>query len=109
MNKTSSLERLRIKWGLKSYFQVVLILVVFALTGLSAVSVKVWIYNYFELGDNLSLLSRILLFVCITLPVYQSLLLFYGLLFGQFRFFWEKEKKLFRLIGGLFRSKEANG
>ena len=32
--------------------------------------------------------------------VYQVLLLAWGAVFGQFRFFWEKEKRLFRLLFG---------
>lgn len=35
------------------------------------------------------------------LPVYQVVLLMYGALFGQFRFFWEFEKRMVRRMFGL--------
>jgi hypothetical protein len=34
------------------------------------------------------------------LPVYNVFLLFYGFVFGQFKFFWEFEKKFFKRIFG---------
>jgi len=38
--------------------------------------------------------------------LYQILLLVYGFIFGQFRFFWEKEKKLVKRIGTVFTRKK---
>ncbi|MGA0828911.1 MAG: DUF6787 family protein, partial [Flavobacteriaceae bacterium] len=32
-------------------------------------------------------------------PLYQLLLVFFGALFGQFRFFWNFEKKMLRRLG----------
>jgi hypothetical protein len=35
------------------------------------------------------------------LPVYNVILLIYGAIFGQLRFFWEFEKRFFmRIVGG---------
>jgi hypothetical protein len=34
------------------------------------------------------------------------MLLIYGFIFGQFRFFWEKEKQLVKRIGGIFIRKK---
>jgi hypothetical protein len=39
------------------------------------------------------------------LPVYNVFLLLYGSLFGQFRFFWEFEKRFFNRIVSIFKSK----
>ncbi|MGE0929614.1 DUF6787 family protein [Peijinzhouia sedimentorum] len=100
--RDSFLTKLQSKWKLKSIFQVVLVLIVFALTGLTTVTVKVWIYNFFNLSDNMSLIGRIGFFILITLPTYQTLLLLYGFVFGQFSFFWQKEKLMLARIKSAF-------
>ncbi|MFZ6664302.1 DUF6787 family protein [Peijinzhouia sedimentorum] len=100
--RDSILTKLQSKWKLKSIFQVVLVLIVFALTGLTTVTVKVWIYNFFNLSDNMSLIGRIGFFILITLPTYQTLLLLYGFVFGQFSFFWQKEKLMLAQIKSAF-------
>jgi len=41
----------------------------------------------------------------LVLPLYQIFLLVYGFIFGQFTFFWEKEKQFIRRIGRLFSGK----
>jgi hypothetical protein len=97
------MERLRLVWGLNSLWEVGLILLVFALTGTTAVFVKVKLYDWLNLGEEMSIFGRILFFLCITLPTYQALLLMYGFLFGKFHFFWEKEKRMVRRIGGMFK------
>jgi hypothetical protein len=35
------------------------------------------------------------------------MLLVYGFIFGQFRFFWEKEKQMVQRIGKLFTRKKS--
>lgn len=40
------------------------------------------------------------------LPIYNLVLLFYGALFGQFRFFWNFEKRFFSRIWSLFKFKK---
>jgi hypothetical protein len=46
------------------------------------------------------------LYLLLVLPLYQIILLMYGFIFGQFNFFWEKEKQIFRRIGSLFSGKK---
>ena len=92
-------NNLKTKWGIHSNVQIILILIVFAITGslslvvsdpmlqfigLSKESVNPWIFTPLRL--------------IIVFPVYQVLILIIGFLFGQFKFFWQFEKKmLFRL------------
>jgi hypothetical protein len=45
------------------------------------------------------------LYLLLVLPLYQLVLLIYGFIFGQFTFFWEKEKQFFRRIVGVFSKK----
>ena len=99
-----SLERLRKRWGVPSIFQVVIILIVFSVTGMSILYVKRPVFSLLHIPQDLTLWLRIPLVVAI----YQVLLLFWGAVFGQFSFFWEKEKRLGRLLTGR-RTRNAPG
>ncbi len=86
-------ERLKKRWNIKSNFQVLIILVVFAVTGSTTVYVKKLIYELIGVTTETPLLIRIPLYIVVILSVYNTLLLIVGFLFGQFKFFWEFEKK----------------
>ncbi len=86
------IERLRARWKLKSAAQVVIVLLVFACTGFTILFIKKPVLNWLagEQGD--STLATVLYYIFI-LPLYNIILLGYGFIFGQFRFFWEFEKR----------------
>ncbi len=50
------------------------------------------------LPEQSPLWLTVLAYLIVMLPLYQVLLLGYGSLLGQFRFFWDKQKKLGRLL-----------
>lgn len=99
------MEKLKKRWGIATNFQLVVIFVVFAVTGSSSAWVSKPFCQWLGItADDLGFLFipvRILLIF----PIYQILLVSIGFLFGQFKFFWEFEKKfLSRLgLGFLFR------
>ena len=96
-------KKLQKRWGVKSAWQVVVILIVFALTGFSSLYVKRPIYQFLNLDpESFNVWQKVLAIFFIVLPVYQLLLLFYGTLLGQFQFFWNFEKRMFGRIGKLF-------
>ncbi len=97
-------EKLKKRWGVKTLAQVVAILIVFSLTGFSVVFIEEWILSALGVPKEIPNWLHVVLFLLITLPVYQLLLLFYGFLFGQFKFFLEFEKRFFNRI--FFRNKE---
>lgn len=104
MAETSWIERLKQRWKLQSVFQVVMVLVVFACTGFTVLFIKKPVLHFLvgERGD--STLASVIYYLLI-LPLYNVILLAYGFLFGQFRFFWEFEKKFFnRIIGNKKKS-----
>lgn len=88
-------ERLKKRWNINSNFQVTIILTVFAITGSATVYVKKLIYDLISITPDTHLLIRIPLYILVILTVYNILLLLVGSLFGQFKFFWEFEKKFF--------------
>lgn len=87
------LERMKEKWGLQSLFQVVIILIVFSATGMTVVFIRPLIFQLLGI-ENASGWLKTVSYLLLVFPLYQALLLGYGFIFGQFHFFWEKEKKL---------------
>ena len=99
------LEKLKIRWNIQSNFQVVIILVVFAITGSAAVYAKKAVFDFIQITSETALWIKIPIYIIVILAVYNFLLLVVGYLFGQFRFFWEFEKKFFSRF--LFRRKQT--
>ena len=93
------------KWGLKSLLQVVMILLVFSLTGSTVVLIRPLIFEWFNYDGQTSMWIKTVTYIVLIFPMYQILILVFGALLGQFSFFWEKEKKLFKAIAKPFRAK----
>ncbi|MBC8343712.1 MAG: diacylglyceryl transferase [Bacteroidetes bacterium] len=97
------MNKLKERWGIKGTFHVIIILLVFAATGMSTLKVEGMISQWLKLSDHPTFINRFLVFVFLTLPIYNILLLIIGTLFGQFSFFWNFEKRFFSSFGKLFR------
>lgn len=82
---------------MKSTAQVVIVLIVFACTGTTVLLIKRPLFAYWFPDGDKPLWASITYFILI-LPVYNVFLLFYGFIFGQFKFFWEFEKRFFKRI-----------
>ena len=95
----SWIEKLKERWNLKSGWQVVIILIVFACTGTTVLLIKRPLVAYFTVDGEQSTLFSVIYYLLI-LPIYNVILLCYGFIFGQFEFFWEYEKRTFRRISG---------
>ncbi len=92
------IRKLQLRWGV-SPKQVIIILIVFALTGTTVVLIKKPILQAIFQGQDPPTIFYILYYIFI-LPVYNLFLLIYGFILGQFSFFWEFEKRFFgRLFG----------
>ncbi|KAB1154121.1 DUF6787 family protein [Flavobacterium luteum] len=103
------MQGLKTRWGIESNFQLIIIFIVFAITG----SASAWLSKPFclLLGINNEDLgfwftpTRLLMIF----PIYQILLVLIGSLFGQFNFFWAFEKKMLRGMKlGFLLPKDAN-
>lgn len=87
-------DRLKERWNVTNTYQVVIILLVFACTGTTvALLAKPLLRSIFE-PEEVPMWATLLYYVLI-LPLYNVFLLFYGLIFGQFKFFWNFEKRFF--------------
>lgn len=98
--KPNFLNRLQTKWKLNSLLQVVLVLIVFASTGFTILFIKKPIFDFLGVSMERGGFWKTVLYLLLVLPLYQIILLMWGFVFGQFSFFWEKEKHFFRRIIG---------
>jgi len=94
------MRKLKEKWGITSDFQLVIILIVFSVTG----SIAVWIAKPLLdfVGLDKTALSPWVFWpirISIIFPLYQVLIVIIGALFGQFKFFWNFEKKMLVRLG----------
>jgi len=93
-------ENLKTKWNIKSNFSLVIILIVFAITGSLSLVVSDPILRLIGLEkDTMSPWLFTPLRLLIVFPVYQVLILIIGAAFGQFNFFWNFVKKMLSSMG----------
>lgn len=89
-------EKLKTKWDIDSNFQVIMIIIVFAITGSLAVKVAGPVLEFVKVTrGNFNSILYWTLRILIILPIYQVLLLLVAAVLGQFRFFWNFQKKTF--------------
>jgi hypothetical protein len=101
--KVHFLHKLMQKWQLKNTFQVVMVLIVFALTGSTVVLLRKTLFSMLGFSEATPLWLKVITYLAFIFPAYQVLILVYGFLLGQFDFFWQKEKKLFRRMKAIFK------
>lgn len=94
------MEKLKKRWGLHSNYQIFIVFIVFALTGSCAAKLAG------PLTESIGLQKETIpgwlywpIRMLFIFPLYQILLVFFGWLFGQFRFFWNFEKKMLKRLG----------
>ena len=102
------------RWKIKSSWQLVVIIIVFAITGSSAAYLSKPILNLLGITkESVSVIGYYLLYIVLIFPIYQVLLVSFGYLFGQFNFFWSFEKKMLRgmklgFIANFFEEKKGS-
>ncbi len=95
------MEKLKERWGIENNWAIIAILVVFAINGSFAAWVAKPVTTFFGISAMtikpswLYIVIRILLIF----PIYQLTLPLVGWLFGQFKFFWNFEKKFLTRLG----------
>ena len=94
------MNKLKKKWGITSNYQIIIILLVFSITGSVAVWIAKPVLNL--VGLDKEVVSPWLFWpirIFIIFPIYQILIVIIGALFGQFKFFWAFEKKMLVRLG----------
>ena len=99
------IEKLKNRWQVRNAWHVILILLVFSCTGFTVLFIKKPLLTWLAGEEGNSSLASVLYYVFI-LPLYNVILLGYGFLFGQFRFFWQFEKRMVERFFSLLRRKK---
>lgn len=105
------MNKLKERWGISSNFQLIIIFIVFGITGSSSVYVGSPLLEFLSLTKEsfpdtfLCVSFYYVLRILIIFPIYQILLVAFGFLFGQFKFFWNFEKKMLSRMGIKFSDK----
>ena len=93
-------KKLEKKWDVNYKWELIRIFIVFAITGTSSLFVGKPIIKLLGITkENLNIVVYWVLYIIIGLIFYPILWLWIGWLFGQFKFFWEFEKKMLRRMG----------
>lgn len=93
--KTSWIQRLQERWKLKSLWQVIVVLIVFCLTGTTVLFIKKPLFALVGM-ESLEGWIKWVIYILIMYPLYSVLLISFGALLGQFQFFWNFKKKMFK-------------
>jgi len=91
-------QKLKKRWGIENDWQVAVILLVFTLTGFSFLFINPLIDHLLGLTEEDPFWIKVVVFVIITLPVYNLLLIIWGTLLGQYKFFKNFIVRFFRRL-----------
>lgn len=94
------MKKLKEKWGITSNFQIIIILLVFSITGSLSLKLSGLVLEFLGISKvNLSAWLYWPLNILTTFILYQILLVTIGTIFGQHKFFWAMEKKMLSRLG----------
>mgnify|MGYP000349313281 CR=1 FL=1 len=94
------MQKLKDRWGIQSNFQIIIILLVFSITG--SLALKLANPAMEQLSLNREVTSGFIYWpirILIIFPIYQVLLILIGSALGQHKFFWNMEKKMLKRMG----------
>jgi hypothetical protein len=96
------MEKLKKRWGITHNYQLVVIFIVFAITGSSSAYLSKPVLKWLGVAKDTTLVwdwQYTLLYIVLIFPIYQVLLVFFGFISGQFAFFWAFEKRMLKITG----------
>lgn len=91
----SFFKKVKARWGIQSNGQLIIILVVFALTGISALYSRRFLFPLLGIESEDPFWFKTLVWAVTIFPMYYIYILLYGAIFGQFDFFWARMKKMY--------------
>ena len=96
------IEKIMERWGVESVGGFLLILFIFAITGITTLYVRQLAFGWLGFSDMTPLWIEVVAWILVVFPSYQILFLLYGFILGRFEFVWNFEKKSLRRIKRLF-------
>jgi hypothetical protein len=80
-----------------SLYQLIIVFLVFAISGSLSVYVSEPVLNFLNYKQYIpNSMFQVLLRILIIFPIYQIILLGVGTLFGEFKYFWNFEKRFWK-------------
>ena len=102
------MQRLKDRWQITSNFQLGIIFLVFAITGSAAAYLSKPVCDLLGITKDHLGVFFLPFRLLIIFPIYQLMLVFNGFIFGQFKFFWDFEKKMLRRLKLVFLIPKEN-
>jgi len=91
---------LKKRWGITSNYQFAIIFIVFAINGSLSAKISGFAMNYFGVNnENTHWIPYYIILILLVLSLYPFLLMFFGYLFGQSKFFFPFSKKMLKSMG----------
>ena len=81
------MEKLKKIFKVSSAYQLIVVFIVFGITGSLSLFISDYILTILEL-------KNMIISIFMVLITYQILLIIIGTIFGEFKYFWEMEKKI---------------
>jgi hypothetical protein len=104
------MKKLKERWGITTFYQLLLIIAVFAINGSLSARISSYLMTFIGINENNThWLVYYLLLIVLVLPIYPFLLMGFGYLFGQSKFFFPFGKRMLSKIGlGFIFNKKAS-
>jgi hypothetical protein len=94
------MKKLKERWGITTIYQLLLIIAVFAINGSLSARISSYLMTFIGINENNThWLVYYLLLIVLVLPIYPFLLMGFGYLFGQSKFFFPFGKRMLSKIG----------
>ena len=93
------LKKFKERWGITSNFQMLIIFIVFGITGSVSAYFSGPLTDFIIGESDIHWLIKLLIRILVLTPIYQVLLLFFGYIFFQYRFFYNFVKKFMSYLG----------
>jgi len=77
----------------KNFFQLFIVFIVFGISGSLSVVISGPFLDLIGLDNFENSITKLIIRLLIIFPLYQLILIFIGTVFGQFKYFWEFEKR----------------
>lgn len=91
------MNKLKTRWGITSNTQLLTILIVFAINGSLAAKISSFLLDELNITkENTNVFFYYIILLVLVLPLYPFMLLFFGWLFGQSKFFTPFATKMIR-------------
>ena len=94
------MEKLKKRWGITSNFQLVIIFIVFAINGSLSAKISGYAMDFLGINnENTHWIPYYIILLVLVLPLYPFLLMCFGWIFGQSKFFFLFPKKMLGSMG----------